>query len=150
MPSSIYGDVNRIRQILFNLVSNAVKFTTDPNGSVEIRVNKKQSGNGFHLVWSVHDKGIGIPADKWEYIFSPFSQLDSSTTRRFDGSGLGLSICKQLLTLMGGQIWLESEVGVGSSFYFTTGARTAPNFTENDQNMQIEPQQEKHENIKKR
>ena len=118
LPSFVKGDELRLRQILVNLIANSVKFTE--KGSVKIRVvSEKKEDNWLELHFMVIDTGIGIPADKQETIFSSFSQAESSITRNFGGTGLGLTICKQLLGLMGGEIWLESNVNQGTTFHFT-------------------------------
>jgi len=108
------GDPARLRQILSNLVSNALKFTAE--GSVEIRI-EPQPGAVDGLRLAVSDTGIGMPADKLSMLFQKFTQLDSSTTRKFGGTGLGLAICAELTTLMKGDIWAESEEGRGSTFF---------------------------------
>jgi signal transduction histidine kinase/AmiR/NasT family two-component response regulator len=118
LPVYVYGDELRLRQILLNLIGNAIKFTHQ--GSVTIEVETENRANEdifFHFV--VHDTGIGIPEEKQKEIFAGFSQADSSITREFGGSGLGLTICKQLIEMMGGEIWIESEEGRGSSFHFS-------------------------------
>jgi CheY-like chemotaxis protein len=107
------GDPARIRQILANLISNALKFTHV--GAVAVRVEMQDGGDGLRLI--VTDTGIGMPADKLWLLFQKFTQLDSSTTRRFGGTGLGLSICHELTSMMGGRIWAESVEGRGSSFF---------------------------------
>lgn len=124
VPTSVVVDVNRLRQILVNLVSNAVKFT--PEGEVEVRVRSlTRDGSAGEpnaqcvLEFSVRDTGIGIAATHYNKIFRPFSQADESTTRRFGGTGLGLAICKNLVELMGGTISFTSELGKGSTFTFT-------------------------------
>ncbi len=113
IPIHVIGDPGRIRQILTNLVGNAIKFTLDGQVGIDITLEKNQE-----LRFSVHDTGIGIPIERQARLFEPFTQADASTTRRFGGTGLGLSISRQLVELMGGQIYLESEVGQGSTFYF--------------------------------
>jgi len=121
VPASIIGDPGRLRQILVNLLGNAIKFTN--RGKITVRVALAQSGDQRLLLhFSVADTGIGIAADKLRSIFEAFSQEDSSTTRRFGGTGLGLTICARLVEAMGGQIWVESELGRGSVFHFTMGA----------------------------
>jgi signal transduction histidine kinase/DNA-binding response OmpR family regulator len=118
VPEILIGDPNRLSQIITNLVGNAIKFTE--RGEVVVRVETiSQSAEEVELYVTVSDTGIGIPADKQQAIFRPFEQGDSSTTRRFGGTGLGLSIAAELITLMGGRIWVESEVGRGSTFHFT-------------------------------
>lgn len=125
VPNSIIGDEARLRQILVNLVGNAVKFTE--RGEVFLQVETvERSGNGHLLKFSVRDTGIGIPRDKVDKLFRSFSQVDSSTTRKYGGTGLGLAICKSSVELMGGSIWVESEEGSGSTFYFTIKTRPAP------------------------
>ena len=116
MPSRIVGDPGRLRQIVVNLVGNAIKFTE--HGEVVVRVQLgagDSAGDTVHI--SVADTGIGIQADQQAAIFDSFAQADASTTRKFGGTGLGLSIASQLTRLMGGRIWVESRLGVGSSFH---------------------------------
>jgi two-component system sensor kinase len=117
-PDALLGDANRLRQILVNLVGNAVKFTE--TGEVVVHVEAEDPGpqkTTLHFV--VEDTGVGIPADQQRKIFEAFRQGDSTMTRRFGGSGLGLAISSQLVTLMGGRIWVESDQGRGSRFHFT-------------------------------
>lgn len=122
VPLEIIGDITRLRQILINLVGNGIKFTERG----EIQINVKNAGldeNGFYtLEFIVKDTGIGIPQDKYYRLFESFSQVDSSTTRKYGGTGLGLAICQRLTALMGGTIRVESEVNKGSSFIFTIKA----------------------------
>jgi len=118
IPERLIGDVGRLRQIIVNLIGNAIKFTE--RGEVILRVVKEtEDGTEIALRFSVSDTGVGIPRDKLSKIFESFSQVDSSTTRRFGGTGLGLTISKHFVELMGGRIWVESELGRGSTFYFT-------------------------------
>jgi signal transduction histidine kinase/CheY-like chemotaxis protein/ligand-binding sensor domain-containing protein len=118
IPNTMLGDPGRLRQILVNLVGNAIKFTERGEVIVEVAV-ASTPGDELLLHISVADTGMGIPADQQERIFEAFNQADSSTTRRFGGTGLGLAISAQLVGLMGGRIWLESETGRGSAFHFT-------------------------------
>jgi PAS domain S-box-containing protein len=118
VPSRVLGDPGRLRQILVNLTGNAIKFTE--RGGVTIRVEQlSQTATEIELHFSVKDTGIGIPLNKQRHVFSAFAQADSSSTRTFGGTGLGLTISSQLVEMMGGKISLESEEGVGSTFHFT-------------------------------
>ena len=118
VPDWLAGDALRLRQILVNLVGNAIKFTAEGKVAVGVEL-EEQSGEEVVLHFSVRDTGIGIPEEKQRLIFDAFSQADGSTTRRFGGTGLGLTISSQLVGLMGGQIWVESVAGEGSRFHFT-------------------------------
>jgi two-component system sensor histidine kinase/response regulator len=128
VPDRLIGDPGRLRQVLINLIGNAIKFTE--RGEVFVEVvhdpDTLTEGRTLHLKFSVRDTGIGIPADKQSMVLDAFTQADSSTTRRFGGTGLGLSISAQLAQLMGGKLWLESEVGVGTTFFFTVSLDIAP------------------------
>jgi len=124
-PSELIGDPIRIRQILSNLLSNAIKFTEKGKVGVHIRATEIQQ----YMVWlrfEVRDTGIGIPRNRQKVIFESFSQADGSTTRRYGGTGLGLAIVRQLVELMGGEIGLESEPGIGSTFWFKIGLSRHP------------------------
>src|SRR6266850_2469990 len=131
VPDFLVGDANRLRQILMNLVGNAIKFTDagDVFVTVEMDVDEGPSSNplpqeeGLGLHFVVTDTGIGIPKEKQEIIFESFVQADGSMTRRYGGTGLGLAICSQLVKLMGGRIWVESQIGRGSSFHFAVRLR---------------------------
>ena len=117
VPAFVVGDPGRLRQIILNLVSNAVKFTDAGEVGVEVLVSERTADQVL-LKCTVRDTGIGVPEDKrWE-IFGAFVQADASTTRRYGGTGLGLTISSQLVELMGGRLWLESEPGKGSRFHF--------------------------------
>lgn len=128
VPAVVFGDELRLRQVLLNLVSNAVKFT--PEGEVIVNIGMAPgAGEGFSLSFSVRDSGIGIPAEKLNRLFQAFSQVDSGTTRKYGGSGLGLTISKRLIQLMGGDIRVESEFGVGTTFYFDIRLKKGHNGT---------------------
>jgi len=118
VPRTLIGDPTRLRQLIVNLVGNAIKFTEKGYILVDTEV-EAVSGGEVRLHISVSDTGIGIPLDKRQSIFESFAQVDGSTTRRFGGTGLGLTISRQLVELMGGRIWVESELGIGSRFQFT-------------------------------
>ena len=118
VPATVLADITRVRQILVNLLSNAVKFTA--SGEIEVKVSREhQTHDQIQLCFSVRDTGIGIASDRIERLFQPFSQADSSITRHFGGTGLGLTISKRLARLMHGTLWVESEPGKGSTFHFT-------------------------------
>jgi len=124
-PRMIIGDPTRLRQILVNLLSNAVKFTH--HGEIVISAGAKRiADNNFEIQFAVKDTGIGIPENKMDRLFQSFSQVDSSTTRQYGGTGLGLAISSILTQLMGGKMWVESKVGVGSVFHFTIKVMSAP------------------------
>ncbi len=118
MPRLVVGDAARLRQVLVNLLVNAIKFT--PAGEVGVTVSARRlEGSRREIHFAVRDTGIGIPKDRFDRLFKVFSQVDVSTTRRYGGTGLGLAISKRLSELMGGRIWAESEPGKGSTFHFT-------------------------------
>jgi CheY-like chemotaxis protein len=125
VPSWLIGDSSHLRQIFTNLLGNAVKFTSAGEITIRVRCQKKDE-KGFHLLFSVTDTGIGIPPEGIERLFQPFHQVDSSTTRRYGGTGLGLVISKKLAELMGGTMWVESKPGEGSTFLFTALLAAAP------------------------
>ena len=137
IPEVLVSDVTRVRQILFNLISNSMKFTP-AGGRVDVVVTGHQlaepvENHGHNVAiepWMFHftvrDTGEGIPEDKLHRLFRPFSQADSSISRKHGGTGLGLAICHRLCEMLGGAIWLESEPGMGSNFEFTIKAAAVP------------------------
>jgi signal transduction histidine kinase/CheY-like chemotaxis protein/ligand-binding sensor domain-containing protein len=135
VPAVIRSDETRLRQVLLNLLSNAVKFTEE--GEVTVRVEvisaPAETEDSYELRFSVKDTGIGIPEEKQEELFASFTQADASTTRKHGGTGLGLSICHHIVEAMEGDIWVESEVGEGSTFYFTIQAREGTRTDQQDQ-----------------
>ena len=138
LPNLVHGDPTRLRQVLVNLVNNALKFTR--SGSVVITVGMTPLGaEQGELRFSVKDTGIGIPAERLPHLFHPFTQADSSHTREYGGTGLGLVICRQLLTLMGGDICVKSETGAGSEFLCTIklGLRAVPQVHQGMQDLQV-------------
>jgi signal transduction histidine kinase/DNA-binding response OmpR family regulator len=118
VPEVVEGDSSRLRQVLTNLIGNAIKFTEKGEVSLKVQTDGADGENGL-LQFVVADTGIGVAPEKLKLIFDPFSQADSSTTRKYGGTGLGLTITTRLVTMMGGRIWVESEVGRGSQFHFT-------------------------------
>ncbi|NJO49895.1 MAG: response regulator [Leptolyngbyaceae cyanobacterium RM2_2_4] len=139
-PQFIIGDVTRLRQVLVNLISNAVKFTKSGEVIVSVKVIQQSIGESssdtlqsiYKLQFAVKDTGIGIPTNRMDRLFKSFSQVDSSTNRRYGGTGLGLAISKHLSEMMGGQIWVESQIGQGSIFYFTILTQATPNVETGD------------------
>lgn len=143
-PTAILGDITRLRQILVNLLNNAIKFTGEgevvvyvsakpidrqhPQGDSDSEIPVIADATQYEIQFDIKDTGIGIPPDKIEHLFDSFSQVDASTTRKFGGTGLGLAICKQLSELMGGKIWVDSEMGKGSTFSFTVFASEIPDY----------------------
>jgi signal transduction histidine kinase len=119
VQSVISGDPTRLRQVILNLVGNALKFTDKGEIIVQVKPDPSYPKDSGQLLFSVQDTGVGIAKESREKIFDAFTQADSSTTRKYGGSGLGLSITKNLVELMGGKIWLESEISKGSTFYFS-------------------------------
>lgn len=118
LPPQLLGDPGRIRQVLNNLCDNAIKFTGRGELTVQIQLKGDEMA-GFEAQLSVTDTGVGIAPEKHKAIFDAFNQADASTTRQFGGTGLGLTICTRLVELMGGRMWVESVVGLGSTFHFT-------------------------------
>jgi PAS domain S-box-containing protein len=134
VPNVVIGDPNRLRQILSNLLSNAVKFTE--RGEIKLSASAQKLNGTHEIRFAVQDTGIGISQDQMDHLFVPFSQVDVSVTRNYGGTGLGLVISKKLVELMGGEIWVMSMLGKGSTFYFTIKAETAPG----DPEMLVEDQ----------
>jgi len=130
VPSQIIGDPLRVRQVLINLVSNAMKFTNRGEVFISVKV-AQQTAEELVLQFNIRDTGIGIPEDKLNKLFKAFSQVDSSTTRKYGGTGLGLAISEKLVKLMGGEISVESEVGVGTTFSFTIKSKAGVNARRN-------------------
>jgi len=129
IPKSLIGDPGRLRQILTNLIGNAIKFTE--KGQIIVRINnRKKVDDVLNLHFQVTDTGIGIPPEKQDKIFNSFEQADGSTTRQYGGTGLGLTICKTLVEMMDGRIWLESAVGKGSTFHFIIPFQINPKIPE--------------------
>lgn len=128
-PRLVRGDPGRLRQVIMNLVSNAIKFTDRGEIEVRIRFEGVDASNAL-LQFEVRDTGIGIPADKHQEVFQAFVQADASTSRQFGGTGLGLSICRHLVAMMNGELGLDSEVGVGSTFKFLARFKTARDIKE--------------------
>lgn len=137
VPFYLMGDPLRLRQIIVNLIGNAIKFTEKGEVVLQVELDREnttdleaQDGESkdqyVHLLFSIKDTGIGIPRDKYDLIFECFTQVDVSTTRRYGGTGLGLTISKRLVELMGGRIWVESELGRGSTFCFTARLKSKP------------------------
>ena len=129
VPLRLIGDITRLRQVLLNLLGNAIKFTS--TGEIHLSIERVATEvDGVMLHFAVRDTGIGIPLEKQAAVFQPFTQADTSTTREYGGTGLGLTIATTLVEMMGGKIWLESTVGQGSTFHFTLvcGLEAAPSF----------------------
>ncbi len=127
VPDLVQGDATRLRQILINILGNAIKFT--PEGEVALSVQREAADNSsVTLRFTVTDTGIGIPPEKQSSIFDPFVQADTSTTRRYGGTGLGLTISSRLVKMMGGKIWVQSEVGHGTQVHFTAKFKNSTNY----------------------
>jgi CheY-like chemotaxis protein len=125
VPGAVTADPTRLRQVLVNLIGNAVKFTERGEVVVSLRAEPAQADGRVEMAFAVRDTGIGIPPEGLTRLFRSFSQVDTSTTRKFGGTGLGLVISKRLAEMMGGRMWVESEVGRGSTFHFTILAAPA-------------------------
>lgn len=126
LPNHIFGDRIRLRQILINLISNAVKFTHDGEVTISASMKDTMGSTDPKLLISVRDTGIGIPNDRIDRLFRAFTQIDASINRKYGGTGLGLAICHRLVTLMGGRIWVSSELAHGSNFQFEIPLHAAP------------------------
>ena len=139
VPAIVVGDSVRLRQVLVNLLGNAVKFTSKGSIRLEVsHIDPQGADQQVDLHFRVRDSGIGIPKEQQETIFEAFGQADSSVTRRFGGTGLGLTICSQLVQLMGGRIWVESTPGVGSTFHFTCAVGIAARESLTDHTVEAE------------
>lgn len=132
VPDHLEGDARRIRQIVMNLAGNSIKFTEQGEVVVRVAVESRHESE-VQLLISVRDTGIGIALEDQQRIFAPFTQVDASTTRRFTGAGLGLSICNELVERMGGKIWLESHPGEGTTFYCTPRCQVLPEVHSDDE-----------------
>jgi len=137
VPDILQGDFNRLRQILVNLVGNAIKFTRDGKITINCQTIEIIDDKWVDLLFSVSDTGIGIPENKYGHIFGCFTQADSTTTRKYGGTGLGLTISKKLVELMGGKIWVESVVDEGSTFFFTVRLGIEGNAKKSEQKQVI-------------
>ena len=129
LPHFVIGDSLRLKQVIINLINNAIKFTSKGEVFIKVYLSQTINNDQLEIGFSVKDTGIGIPEDKLPTLFQAFSQVDSSTTRKYGGSGLGLIISERLVKLMGGNVWVESKLGEGSTFNFTirTKASNTPN-----------------------
>ncbi|HVV54292.1 MAG TPA: response regulator, partial [Mucilaginibacter sp.] len=125
LPKYVIGDSLRLKQVIINLINNAIKFTSQGEVFIKAFLSQPVSDEEIEIGFSVKDTGIGIPEEKLSVLFRPFSQVDSSTTRKYGGTGLGLIISERLVKLMGGQVWVESRVGEGSTFNFTIRTKTS-------------------------
>jgi len=139
VPDIVRGDFSRLRQVIVNLIGNAIKFTAVGEIALKVQVETK-SDTGHLLHFAVSDTGIGIPPEKQKAIFDPFSQADTSTTRKYGGTGLGLTISMRLVEIMGGRIWVESEPGKGSTFHFTVRLETSEKPLDTDAGVNAQPE----------
>lgn len=134
VPDVVIGDIGRLRQVIVNLVGNAIKFTETGEIVLDVQIESQSEGQ-IELHFTVRDTGIGIPQESCELIFQPYQQAEASTSRKYGGTGLGLSICQQLVTLMGGRIWVESQLGQGSRFQFTAVFGVEPQSGPQDESL---------------
>jgi len=145
-PQTIIADYSELRQVLLNLTANALKFTEE--GGITITISAKQQPSdspwGYELLFAVKDTGIGIDKEKQDRLFQSFTQLDSSSTRRFGGTGLGLAICRRIVELWDGNIWAESNRGQGSTFYFTMPTHAADRVRDDASDHLYEEIEDKH------
>ncbi len=137
LPEAVLGDPGRLRQVITNLTGNALKFTQQGEILVGVKLEDRDNDHAV-LHFTVKDTGIGIPREKQSAIFEPFTQADGSTTRRFGGTGLGLTISRQIVGMMGGTIWVESWPGKGTTFHFTASFRTARGGSEDTPNQSVQ------------
>lgn len=138
IPEEYFGDAGRLRQILVNLVGNAIKFTEV--GSIDLSVHEgARLGTSIELHFTVSDTGIGIAEEKQRAIFEAFSQADGSTTRKYGGTGLGLAICRQLVEMMQGRLWVDSQMGSGSRFHFTIWLEPAVSSPTSSPRLEVSP-----------
>ena len=139
VPNHLLGDPTRLQQILVNLTNNAIKFTQQGEVVVQAQLIQ-QRGEALEFLFSVRDTGIGMSREQQALLFQPFSQADASTTRKYGGTGLGLAISKQLVDMMGGEIGVESELGVGTTFHFTITLKQGREVERETECSKIEPQ----------
>lgn len=146
-PLFFRGDVTRIRQILVNLIGNALKFTE--KGSVTLNVIcNYYLDNEYKIIFSIEDTGIGIPPERQNRLFKAFSQVDATVSRKYGGTGLGLAISKRLAEIMGGTMWVKSEMGIGSTFYFTIMTEIAEQIREDKKTLTVETSNSVHNALK--
>ena len=126
VPRMLVSDATRVRQILVNLLSNAIKFTDAGDVTVSVEATPQADATRFDVRFKVEDTGIGIPANRIGHLFESFTQVDSTTTRKYGGTGLGLAICRRLAELLGGRIWVDSELGQGTRVFFVIPASAGP------------------------
>jgi len=139
VPEIVVGDGGRLRQVIVNLVGNAIKFTGQGDVTVAVEIESPVQADMVHLHFTVTDTGVGIPAERQRGIFDSFEQADSATTRKYGGTGLGLTISSRLVDMMGGRIWVESQVGRGSTFHFTARFGVSAAAEPADEPAAIEP-----------